>query len=78
MRSRSKVHQEVSLEEQTWSVQVARVDPGATTLDPCFSDAIYEHLLRELRNSKQFTTVFRSGERNANECLPGACLKDIR
>jgi hypothetical protein len=26
---------------QQWSVQVDRIDPGATTLDPSFSDAIY-------------------------------------
>jgi len=32
---------EESLQAQKWSVQVDRVDPGGTTLDPCFSDAIY-------------------------------------
>src|SRR6267378_6529320 len=51
---------------QQWSVQVDRVDPGATTLDPCFSDAIYENLLHKLSESKQFKHVFRGGDRNAN------------
>ena len=53
-------------EGQTWSVQVDRVDPGATTVDPCFSDAIYESLLQKLPKSKEFKHVFRSGDRNAN------------
>ena len=52
---------------QQWSVQVERVDSGATTLDPCFSDAIYENLLQKLSKSKQFKNVFRSGDRNAND-----------
>ena len=52
---------------QQWSVQVDRIDPGATTLDPCFSDAIYENLLHELAKSKQFEHVFRSGDRKAND-----------
>src|SRR5215813_1578935 len=52
---------------QQWSVQVDRVDPGGTTLDPCFSDAIYENLLQKLSKSKQFKSVFRSGDRNAND-----------
>jgi hypothetical protein len=51
---------------EQWSVQVDRVDPGATTLDPCFSDAIYENLLQKLSKSKQFQHVFRSRDRNAN------------
>jgi hypothetical protein len=53
-------------EGQTWSVQVDRVDPGATTVDPCFSDAIYENLLQKLFKSKEFKHIFRSGDRNAN------------
>jgi len=52
---------------QQWSVQVDRIDPGATTLDTCFSDAIYENLLHELAKSKQFEHVFRSGDRSAND-----------
>jgi hypothetical protein len=53
-------------EDQTWSVQVDRVDPGATTIDPCFSDALYEDLLQKLSKSKEFKHVLRSGDRNAN------------
>ena len=53
-------------EGQAWSVQVDRVDPGATTVDPCFSDAIYENLLQKLSTSKEFKHVFRSGDRTAN------------
>ena len=50
---------------QQWSVLVTKVDPGVTTLDPCFADAIYENLVKELSKSKQFKNVFRSGDRNA-------------
>ena len=53
-------------EGQAWSVQVDRIDPGTTTVDPCFSDAIYENLLLKLSKSKEFKHVFRSGDRNAN------------
>lgn len=62
---------------QQWSVQVDRVDPGATTLDPCFSDAIYENLLRKLLKSKQFKNVFRSGDRNANDVSGVLVLKTL-
>ena len=65
------------LKRQKWSVQVDRVDPGATTLDPCFSDAIYENLLRELNKSKQFNDVFRSGDRNANDVSALLVLKTV-
>src|ERR1700739_2110313 len=60
-----------------WSVQVDRVDPGETTLDPCFSDAIYENLLKELAKSKQFEHVFRSGDRNGNEASEVLVLKTL-
>jgi len=62
---------------QQWSVQVDRVDPGATTLDPCFSDAIYENLLQKLSKSKQFEHVFRSGDRNANDGSGVLVLKTL-
>ena len=62
---------------QQWSVLVDRVDPGETTLDPCFSDAIYENLLKELAKSKQFEHVFRSGDRNANDASDVLVLKTI-
>ncbi len=58
-------------------MQVDKVDPGATTLDPCFSDAIYENLLRELNKSKQFNGVFRSGDRNANHVSALLVLKTV-
>jgi hypothetical protein len=66
-----------SVEAQQWSVQVERVDPAATTLDPCFSDAIYENLLRELPKSKRFKDVFRSGDRNANVVSGVLVLKTV-
>jgi len=65
------------LEGQKWSVQVDRVDPGGTTLDPCFSDAIYENLLRQLSKSKRFKDVLRSGDRNANDVSGVLLLKAI-
>jgi hypothetical protein len=68
---------EESLEVQKWSVQVDRVDPGGTTLDPCFSDAIYENLLRQLPKSKRFKDVLRSGDRNANDVSGVLVLKTI-
>ena len=65
------------LETQMWSVQVDRVDAGITTLDPCFSDAIYENLLRDLSKLKQFKDVFRSGDRNANDASGVLVLKTV-
>ena len=62
---------------QQWSVQVDRVDPGATTLDPFFSDAIYENLLEQLSKSKQFKQVFRSGDRNATDVSGVLVLKTL-
>lgn len=62
---------------QQWSVQVDRIDPGATALDPCFSDATYENLLQELARSKQFAHVFRSGDRNANDFSGVLVLKTL-
>ena len=62
---------------QQWSVQVDRVDPGATTLDPTFSDAIYENLLAQLPKSKQFKHVFRSGDRNAADVSEVLVLKTL-
>jgi hypothetical protein len=62
---------------EEWSVQVARIDPGATTLDPSFSDAIYENMLKELHKSKQFKGVFRSGDRNTNDAPDVLVLKTL-
>ncbi|MEG9438562.1 hypothetical protein JAO29_20670 [Edaphobacter sp. HDX4] len=60
---------------QNWSVQVDRVDPAATTLDSCFSNAIYEDVVRQLNESKQFDDVFRSGDRDANSASAILILK---
>ncbi len=60
-----------------WSVQVDRVDPGDTTLDASFSNAIYENLLQELSKSKQFDQVFRSGDRNAANASRLVVLKTV-
>lgn len=60
-----------------WSVQIDRIDPGATTLDPSFSDAIYENMLEELPKSKQFEHVFRSGDRSANDASSVLVLKTL-
>lgn len=59
------------------SVQVEKIDPGATTLDPSFSDAIYENILQELPKSKRFTHVFRSGDSNANDVVGTLVLKTL-
>lgn len=64
-----------SLEAAQWSVYVDRVDAGDTNLDPSFSDAIYENLLRDLPKSRQFKNVFRSGDRNANNASSVLVLK---
>jgi hypothetical protein len=58
-------------------VQVDRVDPGGTSLDPCFSDAIYENLLRQLSKSKRLKDVLRSGDRNADDVSGLLVLKTI-
>ena len=56
-----------SVETAGWIIQVERIDAGSTTLDPCFSNAIYENLLRELKKSKQFDQVLRSGDQRAKD-----------
>jgi hypothetical protein len=62
---------------QQWSLQVDRVDAGDTTLDPGFSDAVYENLVRKLSGSNQFKHVFRSGDRNANDVSGVLVLKTL-
>jgi hypothetical protein len=68
---------EESMEGQKWSIQVERVDPGDTTLDPGFAYAIYENLLRAVPKSKQFKDVFRGGDRNANDVSGVLILKTL-
>jgi len=68
---------EESLPAGKWSVQVAQVDPGSTSLDPSVSDAIYENLLGELNKSKQFESVFRDGDRSSNDTSALLILKTV-
>ena len=49
-----------------WSVQVDKVEPGDVNIEPAFRVAIYENLLHELANTKQFKQVLRSGDSNAD------------
>ncbi len=49
-----------------WSVEVNQVDAGDLSIAPEFKVAIYENLLIELVKTKQFSTVLRSGDRDAN------------
>lgn len=62
---------------EQWSVQVERVDPGTTSIDPSFSGAIYENLLKDLAKSKQFKAVFRSGDRNITDPSGVLVLKTV-
>jgi hypothetical protein len=66
---------EKSLAAQKWSVQVDRVDAGTTSLDTCFSDAIYENVIRALNKSGEFSQVFRSGNKNASQTRGVLVLK---
>jgi len=50
---------------ERWSVQVDAVNAGDVNIAPEFKVAIYEDLLKELAKTKQFSTVLRSGDRNA-------------
>jgi hypothetical protein len=59
-------HQSKSSSAALWSVQVDKVDPGDVNLEPAFRITIYENLLQELRKTKQFKQVLRSGERDAS------------
>ncbi len=58
-----------------WSVQVARVDPGTTSVPPSFQVAIYENLLERLAKSKQFNHVLRDGEANGTDAANVLLLK---
>jgi hypothetical protein len=50
-----------------WSVQVDKIDAGGLSIAPEFTAATYENLLDELAKTKQFSTVFRNGDRAAND-----------
>ena len=58
-----------------WHIQVETVNSGEVTLDPEFRVAIYENLLAELNKSKQFKSVIRSGDQNANGLTDVLVLK---
>jgi hypothetical protein len=45
---------------------VDKVKPGNVNLGPSFRVAIYENLVHELAETKQFEEVLRSGDRTAN------------
>src|SRR5262245_49516405 len=49
-----------------WSVQVARVDPGDVELGSSFEIAIYENLLHEMGDMRQFNEVLRDGDDSAS------------
>ena len=49
-----------------WSVQVNEVAPGDVNIASAFRIAIYENLLQQLANTKQFQQVLRTGDRNAS------------
>ena len=49
-----------------WSVQVDKIETGDVNIGASFRIAIYENLLKELANAKQFEGVLRDGDRNAN------------
>jgi hypothetical protein len=50
-----------------WSVQVDQVDAGNLDLSYSFQIAIYENLVDELNETKQFQQVFRDGDVRAGE-----------
>jgi hypothetical protein len=60
-----------------WGVEVNQVDAGNLSIAPEFKVAIYENLLIELAKTKQFSTVLRSGDRDANGVPRLLILKTI-
>ncbi len=50
---------------QAWSIQVDEVQLGDVNLPSDFRMAIYEELVQELTRQKQFTQVYRAGDKNA-------------
>jgi uncharacterized protein YfcZ (UPF0381/DUF406 family) len=56
-----------------WSVQVEKITPGETNLDPAFRIAIYENLLDELDKTGRFKQVFRTGDQRSAD-LPGLLI----
>ena len=59
-----------------WTVQVDAIDVGdQSQIDPAFRVAIYENLVEELRSSKVFGKVIRSGSREAADAPALLTLK---
>ena len=58
-----------------WSVQVIEIDHGDVNLEPSFQIAIYENLLDELVKTKRFRSVFRDGDRSADNVVNLLILK---
>lgn len=50
---------------QAWSIQVDEVQLGDVNLPSDFRMAIYEELVQELTKQKQFSQVYRAGDKNA-------------
>ena len=49
-----------------WRVEVNQIDAGGSRIAPEFKIAIYENLVTELTEAKQFSGVLRSGDSSAN------------
>ena len=49
-----------------WKVEVNQIDAGGSSIAPEFKIAIYENLVTELTEAKQFSGVLRSGDSSAN------------
>jgi hypothetical protein len=58
-----------------WCVQVKKIDAADINLAPSFQIAIYESLLEELGEDKQFRGVLRDGDRNAGDIASLLILK---
>ena len=57
-----------------WTVQVEKVDSGHLDLAHSFQLAIYENLVQELNQTKQFTQVLREGDRKRGRRFGGRAL----
>jgi hypothetical protein len=49
-----------------WRVEVNQLDAGGSNISPEFKVAIYENLVIELTQAKQFSAVLRGGDSSAN------------
>ncbi len=60
---------------QGWSIQVDEVQLGDVNLPSDFRMAIYEELVQELTKQKQFSQVYRAGDKNAESASNLLILK---